>query len=451
MNPGSELLFASIATLSQLLRDGELSPEDLLEAVLARQEALEPELNAFTTVLADQARRQAREAAAALAAGEGGPLTGIPVSVKDIFDIAGVPTIAGSRILREPKATADSAVHSRLRDAGAVVFGKTNMLEFAYGFVHPDHGQCNNPWDTGRTAGGSSSGSASAVAAGIGYASVGTDTGGSVRAPASFCGLVGMKPTYDSIDRHGLLPLSATLDHVGLLTRTVADNRLLLAVLTGRPAPERPPGEEPVVGVITELVDATPDPEVRQAFAAAVEVLGSTGARVRKVSLPGVSELWRRAVEILGPEAAHAHRRWLPGRESDYAAPTFANLMAGREVPAVAYLAALEARQAFSRQVDSVLGEADVLAAPTMPGGATVQDPQLDLAGLDACVRTIPFNVSGHPALSLPAGSTSDGRPLGWQLIGPKGREDAVYAVAERYELARGGFPTASIGVTGRA
>lgn len=451
MNPGSELLFASIATLSQLLRDGELSPEDLLEAVLARQEALEPELNAFTTVLADQARRQAREAAAALAAGEGGPLTGIPVSVKDIFDIAGVPTIAGSRILREPKATADSAVHSRLRDAGAVVFGKTNMLEFAYGFVHPDHGQCNNPWDTGRTAGGSSSGSASAVAAGIGYASVGTDTGGSVRAPASFCGLVGMKPTYDSIDRHGLLPLSATLDHVGLLTRTVADNRLLLAVLTGRPAPERPPGAEPVVGVITELVDATPDPEVRQAFAAAVEVLGSTGARVRKVSLPGVSELWRRAVEILGPEAAHAHRRWLPGRESDYAAPTIANLMAGREVPAVAYLAALEARQAFSRQVDSVLGEADVLAAPTMPGGATVQDPQLDLAGLDACVRTIPFNVSGHPALSLPAGSTSDGRPLGWQLIGPKGREDAVYAVAERYELARGGFPTASIGVTGRA
>ncbi|MDA3630631.1 amidase [Saccharopolyspora sp. WRP15-2] len=196
MNPGSELLFASIATISRLLRDGELSPEDLLEAVLARQEALEPELNAFTTVLADQARRQAREAAAALAAGEGGPLTGIPLSVKDIFDIAEVPTIAGSRILREPKATADSAVHSRLRDAGAVVFGKTNMLEFAYGFVHPDHGQCNNPWDTGRTAGGSSSGSASAVAAGIGYASVGTDTGGSVRAPASFCGLVGMKPTY---------------------------------------------------------------------------------------------------------------------------------------------------------------------------------------------------------------------------------------------------------------
>ncbi|KAA5837935.1 hypothetical protein F1721_00165 [Saccharopolyspora hirsuta] len=147
MNPGSDLLFASIATVSRLLRDGELSPEDLLDAVLARQEALEPELNAFTTVLADQARRQARAAAAALAAGQGGPLTGIPVSIKDIFDIAGVPTIAGSRILRDTTATADSAVHSRLRDAGAVVFGKTNMLEFAYGFVHPDHGQCNNPCD----------------------------------------------------------------------------------------------------------------------------------------------------------------------------------------------------------------------------------------------------------------------------------------------------------------
>ncbi|AIJ23215.1 amidase [Amycolatopsis methanolica] len=451
MDAGSDLLVAPIATVSRLLHHGELSPEDLLEAVLARQEVLEPELNAFTTVLADLARRQAREAAAAIAAGQGGPLAGIPVSVKDNFDIAGVPTLAGSRVLRGTEAAVDSAVHSRLRDAGAVVFGKTNMLEFAYGFVHPDHGQCNNPWDTGRTAGGSSSGSASAVAAGIGYASVGTDTGGSVRAPASFCGLVGMKPTCDSIDRRGLVPLSATLDHVGLLTRTVADNRLLLAVLTGRPVPAGPPPLCPVVGVITELLDATPDAQVRDAFAKAVEVLGSTGARIREVSLPGITELWRRGVEILGPEAAHAHRHWLPGREADYAPPTFANLMAGRAVPAVVYLDALEARQEFGRRVDSVLGEADVLAAPTMPGGATVQDPVLDLAGLDACVRTIPFNVSGHPALCLPAGSTLDGLPLGWQLIGPKGREDAVYAIAERYETACGGFPTPSLDIAGRA
>jgi aspartyl-tRNA(Asn)/glutamyl-tRNA(Gln) amidotransferase subunit A len=428
-----------------LFRTGQLSPEQLLDGVLARQESLEPRLNAFTAVLADSARAQAREAARAFARGDAGRLAGIPVTVKDIFDIAGVPTTAGSRILRDVVATTDSAVHRRLRAAGAVIVGKTNMFEFAYGVVHPDYGPTRNPWDTTRTTGGSSSGSAAAVAAGIGYGSVGTDTGGSLRVPASFCGLVGMKPTYGSVDGEGLLPLSPTLDHIGPLTRTVADNRLLLEVLTGRTLGAAALPERPVVGVVRELVDATPDPDVRDATAKALDVLSATGVEVRKVSLPGAADIWRRGVDILSAEASHQHREWLPGRERDYAPQTFANLMVGREVPAVAYLAALEERARFTGLVEDLLGEVDFLATPTMPWGATGDDDDFDTDELDMCVRTLPFNITGHPAISVPSGVSAEGRPLGLELVGRKGGEGDLYAVTEAYETASGGFPVAPV------
>jgi aspartyl-tRNA(Asn)/glutamyl-tRNA(Gln) amidotransferase subunit A len=440
------VIFGSIGSVLELFRRGELSPTDLLEAVLARQEALEPRLNAFTTVLAEPAREQAREAARALDRRESlGPLTGIPLTVKDIFDIAGARTTVGSRIMRDFVAIADSAVYRRLRAAGAVIVGKTNMLEFAYGAVHPDYGQSNNPWDTGRTTGGSSSGSAGAVAAGIGYGSIGTDTGGSIRVPASFCGLVGMKPTHGSVETGGLFVLSPTLDHIGPLTRTVADNRLLLEVLTGRDLHPAAPTAEPIVGVIRELLDATPDPDVRDAFDTALDALATTGARIHEVSVPGIADIWRRGVEILGPEASHAHRRWLPDREHDYSAATFASLMGGRDISAITYLGALEARREFTALVDRVLGEVDFLATPTMPCGATRTDPAFDAESLDMCVRTIPFDISGHPAISVPAGCTPGGLPLGLELVGRKDGEGELYAVAEAYESAVGGFPTAPI------
>jgi aspartyl-tRNA(Asn)/glutamyl-tRNA(Gln) amidotransferase subunit A len=447
-----DILVAPIARVTDLFRRRRLSPEELLDAVLARQEALEPRLNAFTTVLAERAREQAREAGRAFAQGaQPGPLAGVPVTLKDIFDIAEVPTTVGSRIRRDAVAATDSSVYRRLRAAGAVIIGKTNMLEFAYGVVHPDYGQCNNPWDLSRTTGGSSSGSAGAVAAGIGYGSVGTDTGGSVRVPASFCGLVGMKPTYGSVDRDGLFALSPTLDHIGPLTRTVADNRLMLEVLTGRRMHPAGLPAEPVVGVVRELLDATPDADVRDATAKALDVLLSTGVRVREVTLPGIADIWQRGVEILGPEASHEHRQWLPERELDYAPDTFTNLMAGREVSAVTYLAALDARREFTQLVDRVLRDVDFLATPTMPCGATASDPEFDTDDLDMCVRTIPFNISGHPAISLPAGTTAEGWPLGLELVGAKGREGDIYAMAEAYEKACGGFPTALLPLADQA
>lgn len=445
MDADDPILFRSIGQVLDLLRRRDLSAAELTEAALARLELLEPSLNAFTTVLAEQAREQARQADLAYAGGDApGPLAGIPLTIKDIFDIAGVATTVGSRIMRDSVATADSAVYRRLRAAGAVILGKNNLLEFAYGMVHPDYGQSNNPWDTGRTTGGSSSGSAGAVAAGIAYGSVGTDTGGSIRVPASFCGLVGMKPTHGSVEASGLFPLSPTLDHIGPLTRTVDDSRRLLEVLAGRPIVSERTGR-PVVGVVRELLDATPDPDVRRATAHALDLLAGTGVDVREVSVPGMAEIWKTAIAILGPEAAYAHEKWLPDREPDYASGTFANLMAGRETTAVDYVAALDARRRFTEVVEDALGQVDVLATPTMPCGATETDPAFNAESLDLCLRTMPFNVTGHPAVSLPAGATADGLPLGLELIGAKWREGDLYSVAERYEKACGGFPTAPI------
>ena len=227
-----KLLFSSVDEVHSLYKKKELSPVEVLEAVFERLEELEPMLNAFITTLPEEAREQAKKAEDLFSKGEPtGKLTGIPVSVKDIFMTAGIRTTMGSRIMKDHVPDYNAYVYTALKSSGAVVFGKNSMLEFAYGFVHPDYGQCNNPWDTNRTAGGSSSGSASSVAAGIGYASIGTDTGGSIRIPASFCGIVGLKPTYEAVSREGCFPLSHTLDHVGPLTRTVRDNAAIMEIL----------------------------------------------------------------------------------------------------------------------------------------------------------------------------------------------------------------------------
>jgi aspartyl-tRNA(Asn)/glutamyl-tRNA(Gln) amidotransferase subunit A len=269
------MLFAPMSCLTRLFRRRELSPVELLDSVLERLPPVEAALNAFIVITADRARSQAREAERAFATGETlGPLAGIPVSLKDIFDVAGLPTTAGSRILRDVVATRDSAVYARLRDSGAVLVGKTNMLEFAYGAVHPDYGRTNNPWQPARSAGGSSGGSAASVAAGLAYGSVGTDTAGSIRCPAAFCGVVGLKPTWGSVDQTGMLPLSPTLDHIGLVTRTVGDNRVMFEALAGRIAtrmPELP--HKPVIGVVSELWEITRDRDVRAAFTAALALL----------------------------------------------------------------------------------------------------------------------------------------------------------------------------------
>jgi aspartyl-tRNA(Asn)/glutamyl-tRNA(Gln) amidotransferase subunit A len=437
----SSLLFAPMSRVARLFRRRELSPVELLDSVLERLPPLEAGLNAFVVITADRARSQAREAERAFATGETlGPLAGIPVSLKDIFDVAGLPTTAGSRILRDVVATRDSAVYARLRDSGAVLVGKTNMLEFAYGAVHPDYGRTNNPWQPARSAGGSSGGSAASVAAGLAYGSVGTDTAGSIRCPAAFCGVVGLKPTWGSVDQTGMLPLSPTLDHIGLVTRTVGDNRVMFEALTGRIATRRP--ELPyksVIGVVSQLWEITRDRDVRAAFTDALALLVDCGMDVREVSLPGSTTLWERAVEIAGVEAAHRHHAWLAHRGQDYATWTYTSLMAGRLLSDDVYREALATRRRFESDVDQVLDRVDFLATPTMPGAAPMNDAD---DGTDLMMRTVPFNMSRHPAITVPMRCSADGMPLGLQLIAERGGEVGLYALAQSFETALGGFPT---------
>lgn len=423
-----------------------MSPVEVLEATLERLEELEPRLNAFVTVLSEEAREQAREAEALYARGAPtSKLTGVPVSVKDIFDTKGIRTTVGSRIMKENVPDRDAYVYAALRRTGAVVFGKNNMLEFAYGFVHPDYGQCNNPWDTSRTAGGSSSGSASSVGAGIGYGSLGTDTGGSIRIPASFCGVVGLKPTNEVVSREGCFPLSHTLDHVGPLTRTVRDNAAFMEILAPSLSLSGFASGTPVsglrVGVIANLMGEPLGEEVKDLVEAAIGRISGFVADVSDVRLPGVERIDEIAMPILIAEASHHHRRMYAKSKDDYSDGTRANLAAGFKISAVDYIAALEERQRFTKVVDELLQEVDVLVCPTAPFAATETDPDFEGGALDYILRTVPFDVSGHPALSVPAGNTvSQNLPAGIELVAAHGQEDVLYRLAAAYEEEVGGF-----------
>src|SRR5215207_5275951 len=441
-----DLLFSSIDEVRSGYEAREVSPVEVLEATLTRLEELEPRLNAFVTVLPEAARKQAEEAEARFLRNEPvGELAGIPVSLKDLFATKGVRTSMGSRIMKDHVPDGDSYVYSALRRAGAVVFGKNNMLEFAYGFVHPDYGQCNNPWNTDRTSGGSSSGSASSVAAGIGYASIGTDTGGSIRIPASFCGIVGLKPTYEAVSREGCFPLSHTLDHVGPLTRTVRDNAALMEIL----APTIPlsgfrSGQSAAgirVGVISNLMGDPLGREVRSLVESAIHSLRDLGAEVTDVRIPGIETVHDTAMPILLTEASYHHKRWYPERADDYADGTRANLAEGFKVSGVDYVEALQERRRFTQTVDQFFDDVDVLVCPTAPFTATEFDPDFEGGAIDYILRTVPFDVTGHPALTVPAGNTeSQNLPAGMELIAGRRREDTLYRVAAAYEEHMGGF-----------
>lgn len=440
-----KLLFSSIDDVHSMYKAREVSPVEILEATLARLEELEPKLNAFVTVLSEEALSQAKEAEARFARGElTSKMTGIPVSIKDIFDTQGIRTSLGSRIMRDYIPEKDAHVYTCLKAAGAVVFGKNNMLEFAYGFVHPDYGQCNNPWDTNRTSGGSSSGSASSVAAGIGYASIGTDTGGSIRIPASFCGIVGLKPTYEKVSREGCFPLSHTLDHVGPITRTVRDNAAVLEAVTGIGG-----GSASIsgsisgtrVGVVQNLMGDPIDPEVLALVETAIERLRSLGAEIVNVHIPGIEAASEVAIPILLAEASYHHRRWYPERADDYAFGTRANIDAGFKLPAVDYVGALQKRRDFTGSVNEALRDVAVLICPTVAYTATETDPSFEGGAEKYVFRTIPFNVSGHPALTVPVGNTGSGNlPAGMELVSAHHAEDLLYQVAAAYEQDLGGF-----------
>ena len=452
-----DLCYTDITTLGRLYRTHVISPVEATRAVLDRIRRLDQRLNSFITVLEQPALAQARQAEAELASGrDRGPLHGVPISLKDLIDTAGTRTTAASRLWGDRVPATSATVVRRLEQAGAVLIGKCNLLEFAYGIVHPDYGQCNNPWDIQRTSGGSSSGSAASVAAGMGWGSVGTDTGGSIRIPAAYCGVVGLKPTYGRVSLHGICPLSVSLDHAGPLARTVADAAILFAALAGydpldpHSLAESATDETVAItddlrglrlGIVAEHMGADLQPGVAEATWAAVRVLEQAGMHVREIQIASLAAADDALLAAIMPEATLVHADWLRDHPTAYAAPTRAQLEQGSQIAAVDYLRAQAYRQQLRADMLGALREVDVLISPTVAWEAPVEDPPVGQGqGADEARRTGPYNLTGLPAISVPCGFGSQGLPLGLQIAAAPLAEHRLLQVAHTYEQRAGWF-----------
>jgi len=457
----TDLTFASATELSRLITGKEVSPVEVVRAHLQRITALDGSLRSFITVTADGALAAAAEAEKALVAGRPvGPLHGVPLGLKDLYDTAGVRTTGGSKILAERVPTADATVVRKLREAGMIVLGKLNMVEFAYGpeGLNKHYGHVRNPWDaaTHRMAGGSSSGSGASVAAGLATVALGSDTGGSIRIPCSLCGLTGIKPTYGRVSRAGVLPLSWSMDHVGPMTRTAADCALVLRAMAGYDPADPTTSVLPVpdymaaltgdvrglrVGLLRAFFLESATPEVRTAVEAAARALEKAGAVVDEVTLPSVRYAGAGALAVVGTEALAYHAAWLRTRLADYDPEVGTRLMLGAFVTGVHYVRGQQARALIRREVDEALARHDVLLAPATPVTApAITERQTTLGDGASDVRsalirlTRPFNFSGHPACSVPCGFASGGLPIGMQIVGRPFDEATVLRVADAYQ-----------------
>ena len=461
----SETIHLTLEDAAALLRDRRMSPLELTEACLARIEAVEPRLNAFVTVTADVARAQAREAGDEIAAGRyRGPLHGIPVAVKDLFATKGIRTTAGSRILADWIPTEDATVVRRLREAGAVFLGKLGMHEFAYGVssVNPHFGDVHNPWDTTKIPGGSSGGSAVAVVAGEAYAALGSDTGGSIRIPASLCGCVGLKPTYGRASLFGAVPLAWSLDHPGPLARTVRDVAVATAAIAGfdprdpisadRPVPDFLAGIEAGpqklrIGVPTDHVWDECDPAIATAARAAIEALARAGAEILEIRWPRAAEYAKASSAVLGVEARAYHEGAFPGRSAEYGPLIRARLASQGDVDAETYARSMRLLlQARGGAADRDLDGVDVLAMPTVPSRAWTIAEAKEIPRPSEWTRiTRIFDLTGQPAISVPCGIDPDGIPIGLQFAARMWDEAAALRAARAYELVRGPFPSPAL------
>ncbi|MBI4506313.1 MAG: amidase [Chloroflexi bacterium] len=459
--PDTDLCWWSATELAQAVRRRHVSPVEVVDLLLRRIERLNPRLNAFLLVTADLAREQAREAERALAAGdEVGPLHGVPLAYKDLYATAGIRTTAGSLILRDWVPSEDAAAIARLRAAGAICLGKLNTVEFAYGATgaNPHYGNCHNPWDTARMPGGSSSGAGAAVSTGLCYGALGSDTGGSIRIPAAFCGIVGIKPTYGRVSRVGVVTLAWSMDHVGPLARTVADAALLLQAIAGhdprdpassrRAVPEyRAALDQGVrglrVGVVRRHFFDRLDPAVAAACQHALETFRGLGATVVEVDIPHLREAGPISTAMIFAEASSYHERWFPARAAEYSAEVRERLLLGRTISALDYLRAQRARRLLIEEFRAALSQADVLAAPTVAfPPPRFDEPTVDVGSrredtaLAVVQLTRPHNVAGLPTLALPVGFTPGGLPVGMQLAGRPWEEATVLRVGQAYEQA---------------
>ena len=465
MTNDEQLAFATIEELHTLLVQRKVSPVHLTELFLQRIEHFNPRLNAFLTITAENALTAARRAEKQFTRNRKSwskerLLLGIPMALKDNIWTSGVRTTAGSKILRDFIPSRDATVAHKLGQAGAILLGKTHMHEFAYGITNDNahYGPTHNPWALDRISGGSSGGSAVAIAAGLCAASVGTDTGGSIRVPSALCGTVGLKPTFGRVSVFGVVPLAPSFDHVGPLARSVKDVAILLGLLAGRDLSDptaarllvddysaalRTPLRKFRLGRPKEHYGDTLDKEVRRAVETAIREMEKHGATVQEVSLPSVTQGIAAATDISLVQARYGHEAtgYFPSRAGEYTDEVRQRLDAGGNVAAVKYLNALDVQKRVRAEFDNALREVDAIVAPTVPMPAPPIGAEfVEIDGVKTGVRPAlvgmnrPANLTGHPAISVPCGFTGAGLPIGMQLIGRSFDEATLLRIASVYE-----------------
>jgi aspartyl-tRNA(Asn)/glutamyl-tRNA(Gln) amidotransferase subunit A len=450
-SPPTDLPSMSLREASELVRTKKVSPKELTAACLARIERLNPTLNAFITVTAEQAMTSAQLAEAEIMKGRWrGPLHGIPVGLKDLFDTQGVKTTAASAFFADRVPTTDAEVVRRLNAVGAVILGKQNMHEFAFGAssVASHFGAVHNPWNRDYVAGGSSGGSAAAVAACLCYGAIGSDTGGSIRQPASLCGVVGLKPSYGRVSTRGVIPLSWSLDHVGPLTRTVLDSAVLLQAIAGYDAQEATSLDRPVpvftagltrgaaslrVGVPREYFFAALHPDVQGAVERALAALAKLTAGLQEVSIPVSPNV---NTTVMPAEAFAFHATRVREAPEKFQPEVLQRLRQGESIDTPTYIERRRELDQLRRAAGGLFGKVDLLVTPTMPllpvQIAEVRDDEAAVALYSRNTR--PFNTYGLPAVSVPCGFSRDGFPIGLQIVGPSWGEESVLRLAHAFE-----------------
>ena len=439
----------TIADASDLLRRKQISPVELTNACLARIQQLNPDINAFVTVLHDSALSEARAAEAEITAGNWrGPLHGIPIGLKDLIDTAGVRTTCGSALFADRIPTEDAYIVRLLRAAGAVLIGKQNMQEFAYGGTSTSSyfGPVHNPWNFERIAGGSSGGSAAAVATGMCLAAIGTDTGGSVREPAAFCGIVGLKPTYGRVSARGVFPLSYSLDHVGPLCRNVRDTALMLQAIAGYDQLDTTCVDWPIdsytaalelktkprIGIVRRPFCEGLDNDTAIAFDEALNLIEGMAVHVTEIELPATPSA------VQGPEVVAVHAKYIATKPELYGRWIRERLKQAAGIEIVAYIEARQQLERVRRSIDDVFSKVDFLVTPTSPVPPITIKEALEMspdpAGELWLRNTRPFNAYGVPAISVRCGFTRSGLPIGLQIAGPNFGEARLLSFAYAFE-----------------